>query len=41
LPAKGRLISVSVNGIEISSPTVEDQICRIRLPSRARSEERL
>jgi len=28
------LISVSVNGSEIGSPTVEDQLCRIRLPSR-------
>jgi len=34
LPAAARLISVSVNGAEISSPTVEDQLCRIRLPSR-------
>ena len=34
LPAKARLISVSVNGNEISSPIIEDQLCRIRLPSR-------
>jgi hypothetical protein len=34
LPAKARLISVSVNGAEISSPIVEDQLCRIRLPGR-------
>jgi hypothetical protein len=34
LPARARLISVSVNGAEISSPTVEDQLCRIRLPAR-------
>jgi hypothetical protein len=34
LPAKSRLISISVNGTEISSPTVEDQLCRVRLPTR-------
>jgi hypothetical protein len=34
LPAKARLISVSVNGGEVSSPTLEDQICRVRLPAR-------
>ncbi|HWN93718.1 MAG TPA: hypothetical protein VNT99_01685, partial [Methylomirabilota bacterium] len=34
LPAGARLISVSVNGAEISSPAVEDQLCRIRLPGR-------
>jgi len=34
LPEKARLISVSVNGAEISSPTVQDQVCRIRLPSK-------
>ena len=34
LPAKARLISVSVNGNEINSPTVEDQLCRVRLPAR-------
>ncbi|MBI5388365.1 MAG: hypothetical protein HZA90_27180 [Verrucomicrobia bacterium] len=34
LPAKTRLISVSVNGNEISAPAVEDQLCRIRLPGR-------
>jgi len=34
LPAQARLISVSVNGTEISSPTVEDQLCRLRLPAR-------
>lgn len=34
LPAKARLISVSVNGNEISSPPVEEQLCRIRLPGR-------
>ena len=28
------MISVSVNGSEIGSPAVEDQLCRIRLPSR-------
>ncbi len=35
LPAAARLISVSVNGIEIGSPTVEGQRCRIRLPDRS------
>jgi len=34
LPAKARLISVSVNGTEITSPIVEDQVCRINLPAR-------
>jgi hypothetical protein len=34
LPAKARLISVSVNGNEIQSPVVEDQICRVKLPGR-------
>ena len=34
LPAKARLISVSVNGAEINSPVVEEQLCRIRLPAR-------
>jgi hypothetical protein len=34
LPPRARLISVSVNGAEISSPILEDQVCRIRLPSR-------
>lgn len=34
LPAQARLISVSVNGAEIGSPAVEDQLCRIRLPER-------
>lgn len=34
LPAQARLISVSVDGGEISSPTVEDQLCRLRLPAR-------
>jgi hypothetical protein len=33
LPAKARLISVSVNGVEITSPVVEDQLCRLRLPT--------
>ena len=28
------MISVSVNGAEIGSPTVQDQVCRIRLPSK-------
>jgi hypothetical protein len=34
LPANSRLISVSVNGAEIGSPAVEDQLCRLRLPAR-------
>jgi hypothetical protein len=34
LPANSRLISISVNGAEISSPAVEDQLCRLRLPGR-------
>ncbi len=34
LPPKARLISVSVNGNEVGSPVVEDQICRVRLPAR-------
>jgi len=34
LPAKARLISVSVNGVEVHSPALEDHLCRLRLPSR-------
>lgn len=34
LPAKARLISVSVNGNEIQSPVVEDRNCRVKLPGR-------
>ena len=34
LPARARLISVSVNGVEVSAPAVEDQLCPIRLPVR-------
>lgn len=34
LPGKARLISVSINGAEISAPMVEDRLCRIRLPGR-------
>jgi len=34
LPAKARLISVSVNGTEVNSPVVQDQVCRVRLPAR-------
>jgi hypothetical protein len=33
LPAKTRLISASVNGVEVNSPAIEDQICRLRLPT--------
>jgi len=32
LPAKARLISVSVNGNEVQSPVMEEQTCRIKLP---------
>jgi hypothetical protein len=34
LPATARLISVSVNGAEVTSPAFQDQLCRIRLPAR-------
>jgi hypothetical protein len=34
LPAKARLISASVNGVEITSPPLENQLCRIRLLAR-------
>ena len=34
LPAKARLISVSINGTEATAPAIEDQICRLRLPAR-------
>jgi hypothetical protein len=34
LPPKARLISISVNGAEITAPEVAEQICRLRLPSR-------
>lgn len=34
LPDQARLISVSVNGSEISPPALADQMCRIRLPAR-------
>ncbi len=34
LPAKAQLISVSVDGTELSSPTLDEQLCRIRLPGR-------
>ncbi|MBN2505464.1 MAG: hypothetical protein JXQ71_02095 [Verrucomicrobia bacterium] len=33
LPAGARLISASVNGHEISSPLLEEPICRVRLPA--------
>ena len=33
LPAKARLISVSINGVETPAPALEDQLCRIRLPA--------
>ena len=33
LPPKARLISVSVNGVESTAPALEDQLCRIRLPT--------
>ena len=34
LPAKARLISVSINGAEVTAPVVEQQMCRLRLPKR-------
>ena len=34
LPDKARLISVSVNGNEIGSPTLENQLCIVKLPGR-------
>jgi hypothetical protein len=34
LPANARLVSVSVNGAELSSPAVEASLCRIPLPDR-------
>ena len=34
MPPKARLISVSVNGAEVTAPVVEEQVCRLRLPSR-------
>jgi len=34
LPPRARLISVSVNGAELTSPVVEEQLCRLRLPGR-------
>lgn len=38
LPAKARLISASVNGVEITSPSVDDRLCRIRLPARSEQQ---
>jgi len=35
LPMKARLISASMNGSEITSPTLDDRLCRIRLPARS------
>jgi len=35
LPPKARMISASVNGAEITSPTVDDRLYRIRLPARS------
>jgi hypothetical protein len=34
LPARARLVSVSVNGSEISAPILDEQVCRVRLPAR-------
>jgi len=34
LPDRARLISASVDGVEIASPIVQDQLCRLRLPDR-------
>jgi hypothetical protein len=33
LPARARLISASVNGLEVNSPVMEEQICKLRLPT--------
>jgi hypothetical protein len=38
LPAQARLVSASVDGIEVASPTVEGQVCRIPLPARVPSQ---
>ncbi len=35
LPPQARLISVSINGMEVGAPALEDQLCRLRLPERA------
>jgi hypothetical protein len=35
LPTGARLLSVSVNNVEVISPVVADQLCRVNLPSRA------
>src|SRR5437899_5712718 len=34
LPANARLISIWMNGAELSSPAVNDQLCQLRLPAR-------
>jgi hypothetical protein len=34
LPPAAKLISASINGGEIPSPVVEDQVCRVKLPGR-------
>ena len=34
LPEKARLVSVSVNGNEVTSPAVTDQLCVVKLPPR-------
>jgi len=38
LPSDARLISASLNGAEINAPTVEDRVCRIRLPERSANQ---
>jgi hypothetical protein len=34
LPEKAKLISVSVNGVELNAPAIEDNVCKIHLPVR-------
>jgi hypothetical protein len=38
LPERARLISVLIDGSEISAPAVEDQVCRIQLPAYERQK---
>ena len=38
LPPQVRLISMSVNGSEVTAPALEDQVCRVPLPDRAGSQ---
>src|SRR5262249_16635501 len=38
LPPDVRLISASLNGVEIDAPGVQNRICRIRLPERSANQ---